>query len=903
MKMKHATMSVAMLLSSLTISNSVHAACQDEAATPGRTQQIGTSANGLCPIKVDQTSTTDIITYLTGGSADRPDTAHILPLNGQLAKHTFLVELTSNDTLEWKVNVEGPGEYFDVTVRMQSQSETDTYLLSVVGGTSSAEQLTFSTRQGWVRDHVGQIYLPQGTHTIRMQRTSGEGHYELKALEIMQSNKRAAYLERVAAHRNAADTVEFTKDKMGLMFQYGAWGYPEFGEKKSIDNQAGDFDVQKFADFVASTGAEYIIWSATWYTYQFDQPVKAVDTILQNYHAEQGTTPILQRTTSRNLNLEIATALADRNIDFYLYYHTGQDIALGYESTDWWRAQKFPASTFHPGGIGDKSVFINNWISVVEEIGEQFGDKLKGWFFDDAMVYYPAPYERMAAAARAGNPGRLMSFNPWHLSNATDFDDISFGETCYYQDTEVGGNGIHVKGPLKGLLGHCTPTLNQNWGVHWENQEINLWSWWANVDNAYSYVKDHNSRGYPLTLAIMMWEDGKIGPETKDMLLQLGERLEVFKCEEECVNNTSSKIRYSEGHWQLSSNRTENDYQSDVHYAGSLDAYFEFDFNGTGVALFMPKHNTYADFEVFIDGVSQGIFTSKAEGNEYLPQIEVFKHEKLSIGNHTIRVENRGGGYLQIDKIETIGAQESVEVPNNDSIGINYVGAWTEASNRTEGDYNNDVHYTQTNGDYFEYTFYGYGIDVVMPLNQSYGDFEVFIDNVSQGVYTANNGSSAYTAQQYTFSNRNLPLGQHTIRVVKLNGLFMQLDKLHVFAGFNDNAPNIRYKGNWHVSANRNPGDINDDVHATTTQGDSFVFDFIGEGFSLVMPTYSAYSDFEVFIDGVSYGVHSSNQSGSTYIPQVKTFEVSGLTSKFHSVEVVNLGTQQYFQLDGVILK
>jgi hypothetical protein len=66
----------------------------------------------------------------------------------------------------------------------------------------------------------------------------------------------------------------------GLMFQWGEWGYPEDGEAKPWPKMIDDFDVEKFADMVQSTGAGYVIWSATWRTYYFPAPIQAIERIM-----------------------------------------------------------------------------------------------------------------------------------------------------------------------------------------------------------------------------------------------------------------------------------------------------------------------------------------------------------------------------------------------------------------------------------------------------------------------------------------------------------------------------------------------------------------------------------------------------------------------------------------------
>jgi hypothetical protein len=138
----------------------------------------------------------------------------------------------------------------------------------------------------------------------------------------------------------------------------------------------------------------------------FPAPLKSLDRILPG------------RTTQRDLIGEVAEALGQRGIRLLLYYHLGSDADRAWqEASGFWKT--------------DPTEFWNNWTNVIGEAGERYGDKLAGWWFDDgtANYYYrSAPWERLATAAKAGDPKRLVCFNPWILPPATEFQDYLAGE-------------------------------------------------------------------------------------------------------------------------------------------------------------------------------------------------------------------------------------------------------------------------------------------------------------------------------------------------------------------------------------------------------------------------------------------------------------------------------------------
>jgi hypothetical protein len=285
------------------------------------------------------------------------------------------------------------------------------------------------------------------------------------------------------------------------MTQFGPWGYPPSGPQASLQDMAKGFDVSKFVNLVTSTGCKYVIFSLTWWSYQMLAPIQSVDNIVP------GNTNI---TSTRDVIGELSTALHAAGVRFMLYYHSGSDSQVpgGYGSTPWWQAQQFPEPGYTERGVGDRSVFFNNWVNVITEIGNRYGTNLDGWFIDDGLLYYPAPFERLGQAAKAGNPKRLVCYNPWIATEYTDFQEVFMGEQSQGQSqfgsAPAGGNGIFTDGPQAGLLQHAMFTLEQDWGIHDPNQPIITQ---LSASQVVGWAKDASSRGVPLSINMMLWSD------------------------------------------------------------------------------------------------------------------------------------------------------------------------------------------------------------------------------------------------------------------------------------------------------------------------------------------------------------------------------------------------------------
>jgi hypothetical protein len=456
---------------------------------------------GANPIVFDQTAATDNLVFLTAGAAEHNSGMNAGDFGS--IKYMWVTNFDDNvnDYFKWNVSLATDAEYH-VWALLNSGAAVP-LRLSIDG---QAATLDFTTRNiGWDKLNAGVINIPAGTHILKLVRNAAaSGSIDIKSLELIRESDRPAYETRVANFKRVPSW--FTGAKYGLMLQYGPWGYPQSGNRKSLQDFANGFDVNKFVTLVQATGASYVIWSITWYEYKMIAPIKSVDSIIG----------AAGNTTTRDLLGEIATALQNKGIKLCLYYHAG----FGQEPA-WVAKQNFPAN-FHSTGTGDRSTFFDNWSAVIGEIGARYGTKLNGWFFDDACNYYPAPFERLAAVARTGNPDRVISWNAWVAARYTDFQDVLFGEGNHGEaqlgSSPVGGNGVFTDGPQKGLIGHGMFVLGDDWGIHNANQPINTR---VTSNQLQTWVKNAGARGTPLSLDIEMWEDGTTAQTTLTALAGL----------------------------------------------------------------------------------------------------------------------------------------------------------------------------------------------------------------------------------------------------------------------------------------------------------------------------------------------------------------------------------------------
>jgi hypothetical protein len=320
------------------------------ASTLGFAQTV--AQQGPNPVPFVTTGTIDNRVVLTGASAQHPSSMTVQAFD--VVKYGWITGLGSGQYLAWTVNVDQAGSY-DATLMVDTGVASQSFGLSVDGGTPASFTVSGSN---WTRANAGTITLPAGIHTIKLT-TAGPGSASVKGLELLPDVDATAYAARVTAYKTS--TAHFASYDYGLMFQYGPWGFPQNGGPAlPINQQAADFNVASFVSMVKSTGAKYVIWSMTWYTFQMDAPNAAVNSIVGETN----------RTATTDLVGNVAAALAAQGIDFYLYYHSGSDTQApgGYDSTDWWQAQNWPA-TWSSAGWGNRGTFFTNWTNVVSTLG------------------------------------------------------------------------------------------------------------------------------------------------------------------------------------------------------------------------------------------------------------------------------------------------------------------------------------------------------------------------------------------------------------------------------------------------------------------------------------------------------------------------------------------------------
>lgn len=464
--------------------------------------------------KIDPYADTDVANRRTENSVIRitPDQINVLAGNvGDRSaglKNVFknymslwvAADSTKTHSVQWEIDVKQPGVY-SVTAVVAGQGSS-----IVVSCGEDMLEATISEKE-WSRLSVGNVNLDLGKKVIKVKIEAADG-FKLSNLELTTPETKSRLLEKFLAQRKQPDW--FRDAGYGLMFQWTNRATPPEGPIKQWDQKVNDFDIEAFVNMVESTGASYVVWSATWGNQYISAPIKSLDEIISG------------RTTKRDLLGEMADLLHERGIKLIFYYHYGYEC---YHSRDmpWLEAV---------GGLKpDKTQLYDNMMSIISEVGERYGDKLHGWWFDGGARYYnchfdgsstqegilSAPFERITVSARTGNPDRIVAYNSWIKPRITEFQDYYGGEGVKsFSNVE---NGTIISGRQEGLQAHGCFTLEKRWGHIDMNTPITKPKY--SLEQLVGFVQKAQKSRYPLSVNLEMYEDGSVSPASLKLLQEL----------------------------------------------------------------------------------------------------------------------------------------------------------------------------------------------------------------------------------------------------------------------------------------------------------------------------------------------------------------------------------------------
>ena len=272
----------------------------------------------------------------------------------------------------------------------------------------------------------------------------------------------------------------------GLMFHWTARSQPRRGPQKTYHDAVAEFDVFRFAEMVAATGAKYVILTVNHADPHCPAPIAAWEKLHPGW------------TTDRDLLREIAQALAGRGIRLILYLNS--PLLAGLEARD-------------------KPAYIQVQCEVVGEIGQRYGKLIAGYWFDSwyqaFTKYGHGTTEQVQKAARVGNPERTIAFNYWLFPVCSPWQDYWAGEVNGFK-TKIPSGPILERGAGKGYFGQVMHYLESTWVHDTPNTEVPPPRF--TEDELIGYIRGFMARECAVTLNLEIFQDGTIGHKTFELL-------------------------------------------------------------------------------------------------------------------------------------------------------------------------------------------------------------------------------------------------------------------------------------------------------------------------------------------------------------------------------------------------
>jgi len=299
-----------------------------------------------------------------------------------------------------------------------------------------------------------------------------------------------------------------TETQWGVMTHYLAdWKAREMNEPMTVErwNQMVDrFDVEGLAKQLESVGAGYYLITIGQNSGYYLAPNSTYDRLV-------GIEP--SKCSRRDLVADLYEALHERGIRLVVYLPSGAPAgdAAAREALQW------------QNGPHRNREFQLKWEQVIREWSTRWGPKVAGWWFDGC--YWPNTMYRteetpnfasFAAAARAGNPGGVVAFNPGvvpRILSVTPHEDYTAGEINDPNRIEI---RRAVAGKIDGTQVHILSYLGQRWGMgepRFSTEQVIEWS------------RSVRKQGGVVTWDVPIQPDGLIAQSFVDQLAAVGKAL------------------------------------------------------------------------------------------------------------------------------------------------------------------------------------------------------------------------------------------------------------------------------------------------------------------------------------------------------------------------------------------
>ncbi len=576
----------------------------------------------------------------------------------------------------------------------------------------------------------------------------GNIHYRVLCLVIIAMIS-SAWIPVLAGRKDNVSKL-MGKLKYGIFIHYvpGLTVYKNGVVCNNLDSLANNFNALQFADDIYEMGAQYIIFTAWHSKSNVLYPSKAMDYWRPGHSAK------------RDMIGDMLQAVNAKGIKVFLYTHPRdgfEDSDVEKEKTGWGKgtnAERFADPFWNNFNYQKWNDYIND---IYAELVEKYGNRIAGLYLDEGSdkgdSYRLIDYARLRKTIKKFYPHLILLQNNYGRTYGLDVAVREYAHWGEFASTD-GNTWPAYTIPV-------TTLISANW---YATRKLGLPAVDFSVRALARYIilqAGTNTAGGGVQLAAGLYADGGWETGVRDTLLGVGK---VFRLTRPAIFNTIPSSIF-----ETNSGKTIRDLQWGIA-TSSGDENYEY--------LHILKIPEDKNLRIFF---SNGAIKFKNA-------IALLNGEKLSLTQDgkgvTISLPKSLGG--DIDLVIRMQLQHPQIIPSNHSYindtdtGIVYRQSWEYPQVvRNHGDFDADVHITDTDGDYFTFPFTGKGIDVIASKGIEQGICEIYIDGIFE--QKIDGTGNKYVAQEILFSIRGLPYRQHIIKVVKAGGKTMSLDALKVY--------------------------------------------------------------------------------------------------------------------------
>ena len=265
------------------------------------------------------------------------------------------------------------------------------------------------------------------------------------------------------------------------------------------DACVNEFDTEKFAAQIQSTGASYVIFTMMQRTRHLIAPNKTFDKITGYKPGEACST--------RDLVEDLYASLHKRGIKLMLYW-------TGDGPRDDEKAAKAMGYTEKVS-----EHYVQQWADVVAEYGERYKDKVAGWWTDGCYEYIGYNKKKWAILAkglRAGNAKRIIALNNPKMTSSnssTPEDDYTTGEQNKFGE-------IPLSRWRDGVQWHILSYLGNEWAAPGLRYTPDFMA---------DYIRKCNTNGGVVSIDVCLFRDGSIETSHLESLKGISRRLKGEK--------------------------------------------------------------------------------------------------------------------------------------------------------------------------------------------------------------------------------------------------------------------------------------------------------------------------------------------------------------------------------------